>query len=124
MDFAVAANRKAGETGRAAAAFSRWLAWLKPPHRVFLSIFGSYAVAATSSAALALAMERTGAVSRAEALMWTILLGFFVYFAAALWSFAEQRPWRLWAVFGVAVSVSVWAVSVLGGDPTFGFGAR
>ena len=100
------------------------LRWLKPTHRAFLSIVGSYAVASTSAAALALALAALGVMEKGAALVWTILIGFFVYFAAALWAYSEQHAWRLWAAFSAVTGLSIVVVQLLGGDPTFGFGWR
>ena len=99
-----------------------FLRWLKPAHRVFLSTAGSYAVASTSAAAVAMALASSGAIAKGAALVWTILVGFLVYFFAALWAFSEQHAWRLWAVFSTVIGASISIVWVLGGDATFGFG--
>ena len=101
-----------------------FLRWLKPTHRAFLSTVGSYAVASTFAAAAALVLASTGAMTKGGALVWTILLGFLVYFFAALWVYCEPRAWRLWAAFSVVTGGSVFAVWLLGGDPTFGFTGR
>ena len=98
-----------------------FLRWLKPAHRVFLSIAGSYAVASTSAAAVAMALASSGAIAKGAALVWTILVGFLVYFFAALWAFSEQHAWRLWAAFSIVTGVSISIVWMLGGDPAFGF---
>lgn len=95
---------------------------LKPTHRVFLSTVGAYAVAATSAAASAMSFAAAGLMEKGAALVWTTLLGFFVYFFAALWTFTEQKAWRLWVVFSTVTTISVLVVWRLGGDPTFGFG--
>ena len=111
------------QTGGALTLIVRTLAWLKPLHRVFLSVVGAYALAVTSSAALGLAAAAVGIAPKSNALIWTFLLGFVVYFAAALWTFAEPRAWRLWAVLGTVTGASILIVHLLGGDASFGFGA-
>lgn len=98
------------------------LRWLRPTHRVILSVFGSYAVVASSVAALAMGLSSTGLIAKGPALVWMMLAGYFIYFAVALWAFVETRPWRVWAVFISVCGVSIAAVAMLGGDPTFGFG--
>ena len=113
----------ASKTNGAVIRLLRWPAWLRPLHRVFLSVFGAYVVAVSSSTALALAASAVGFAPKANALIWTFLLGFIVYFAAALWTFTELRVWRLWLAFGAVTIVSVLVVHLLGGDASFGFGA-
>ena len=97
------------------------LRWLRPTHRVMLSVFGSYAVVSSSVAALAMGLSSTGLIAKGPALVWMMLAGYVIYFAAALWAFVETRPWRVWVVFILVISVSIAAVAMLGGDPTFGF---
>ena len=96
--------------------------WLKATHRVFLGVFFNYAAVVSAATALAFVGAAIGRTPIAHSLMWTMLAGFFVYFLLLLWAFIERKAWRLWAVFSVATGVSIWTVSRLGGDPTFGFG--
>lgn len=99
------------------------LRWLRPTHRVMLSVFGSYAVVSSSVAALTMGLLSTGLIAKGPAQVWMMLAGRFIYFAAALWAFVETRPWRVWAVFASVSGVSVATVGMRGGDPTSGFGS-
>lgn len=95
--------------------------WLKPLHRVFLGVLLNYAAVVTTATALALTGSAISRAPIAHSLMWTMLTGFFVYFIFLLWAFTEQKAWRLWMFFSIATGVSIWTVTLLGGDPTFGF---
>ena len=97
--------------------------WLRPSHRVLLSIFGSYAAVSTAAAAIAMSLSSTGLIAKGPALVWTMLAGYLAYFGAALWAFVEVRPWRVWVVFMSITGASIAAVAALDGDPTFGFGS-
>jgi len=66
--------------------------------RILLVIVGGYLLAAggagLSAATLSFVMPRS------EAVVLMAMLAFVVYLVLLLWGFAEQRPARLWAVFG------------------------
>ncbi|MEM6412860.1 MAG: hypothetical protein AAF683_15155 [Pseudomonadota bacterium] len=106
-------------TGRLSAL---WKRWCQPTHRVLLGTVGAYFVAATSSAAVGLGLSSLFGAPKANMLLWTIMLGFFVYCAAAIWAFADVHGWRIWAGFAAIIALSAVVVGALGGDPTFGFG--
>lgn len=95
--------------------------WLKPVHRVFLGVFFNYAVVVSTATALAFANSAVSGAPIAHSLIWTMLAGYLVYFLLLLWAFVERKAWRLWLTFSVSTGASIWTVSLLGGDPTFGF---
>lgn len=97
--------------------------WIEPLHRICLSIFGSFAVAAASAAALALIIAADGWDSPANAFIWASYVAFFVYFAAAVWSFSAQSLLRVQAAFGAVILAGMAIIWTLGGDANFGYGA-
>ncbi|MEM9668877.1 MAG: hypothetical protein AAF950_08115 [Pseudomonadota bacterium] len=90
---------------------------------MFLSTVGAYAVASTVAATTGLGLSALFGVPRGHMLIWTIMLGFIVYFLAALWCFAEVHAWRVWFVFFLINTLSIALMAALGGDPYFGFGS-
>ena len=97
------------------------LRWLQPTHRVFLGVFCNYALMSTAVAAIGLGVEAAGVASKANGLMWAILLAFLLYPSLLIWCFAERHAWRIWAVFSVITAASYFTVEALGGDTSFGF---
>lgn len=74
-----------------------WRYRLAIASRVLAALLGGYAVAALVSAALTLLLLQTGVATRAQAVVWTSLLSFTLYTAAALWVFATRSAARAWA---------------------------
>ncbi|MEO1407699.1 MAG: hypothetical protein AAFV54_14595 [Pseudomonadota bacterium] len=101
-----------------------WKRWFQPTHRILLSTVGAYFVAISTSAAFGLGLSSLFGAPKANMLVWTIMVGFFVYCGAAIWAFAELHAWRLWAAFAALIALSTFIVGALGGDPTFGYGAH
>ncbi|MFJ4291718.1 DUF3649 domain-containing protein [Cupriavidus sp. NPDC089707] len=77
--------------------------------RAVAAIGGGYALAALSTAALAVSLP----LPRAEAVTAATLLSFAVYAGAAVWVFAVRNAWRAWA--GLALpALLLWGLLALG----------
>ncbi|GLC93106.1 hypothetical protein Tamer19_25140 [Cupriavidus sp. TA19] len=77
--------------------------------RAVAAIAGGYALAALSTAALAVSLP----LPRPEAVTAATLLSFAVYAAAAVWVFAVRNAWRAWA--GLALPAGLlWGLLALG----------
>ncbi|BDB26143.1 DUF3649 domain-containing protein [Cupriavidus sp. P-10] len=77
--------------------------------RAVAAIAGGYALAALSTAALAVSLP----LPRPEAVTAATLLSFAVYAAAAVWVFAVRHAWRAWA--GLALPAGLlWGLLALG----------
>ena len=83
--------------------------------RILAAIVGGYLLSAglVTLAAMALGL----AMAQSEAVVLTSMLGFILYLAVLLWSFAERRLWRVWAVAAgggaVASGLALWLAPVL-----------
>ena len=101
----------------------RILTLIDPLHRVGLSVVGSFAVAASFTAAFALIIVDEGWDTPANAFYWASFAAAFVYFGAALWCYSARNLTRVWAVFSAAILICAVIVWALGGDANFGYGA-
>lgn len=75
-----------------------WRYRLSVASRVLAALLGGYAVAALISAALTVLLLQTGMATRPQAVVWTSLLSFALYAAAAIWVFATHSATRAWAL--------------------------
>ncbi|QMV75083.1 iron transporter [Comamonas piscis] len=75
-----------------------WRYRLAVASRVLAALLGGYAVAALISAALTVLLLQTGMATRPQAVVWTSLLSFALYAAAAIWVFATRSATRAWTV--------------------------
>lgn len=80
------APRKSG-SGTSATSM-RWAVF----SRVMAAIIGAYVLTLLSIAVLALVLP----MSRAESVLLSMLLSFFIYACAVLWVFATRSAWRAW----------------------------
>ncbi|MBD1550828.1 DUF3649 domain-containing protein [Pseudomonas typographi] len=72
--------------------------------RVVAAALGGYAVAALASVCLAWVLP----MAQAQGVITSMMLGFVVYLAAALWCFACRSAWRAWAaMLGCALVLGV-----------------
>lgn len=78
--------------------------------RTLAAALGGYALAAASTAALALALSQ--ALPRVEAVVWATLLSWPVYAAGASWAFWARSAWSAWAGVGLpAVALGLAAMA-------------
>ena len=80
------APRKSGSDTSATS--MRWAVF----SRVMAAIIGAYVLTLLSIAVLALVLP----MSRAESVLLSMLLSFFIYACAVLWVFATRSAWRAW----------------------------
>ncbi|MCY1232164.1 hypothetical protein D9M68_431940 [compost metagenome] len=76
--------------------------------RAIAAIAGGYALAALTTAALAVSLP----LPRPEAVTAATLMSFAVYACAAVWVFAVRNAWRAWAGLA-APAVLLWALLAL-----------
>ena len=88
---------------------------LKLISRILAAVVGGYLL---SAGLITLAAMGLGFVmAQSEAVVLVSMLGFLLYLAVLLWSFAERRLWRVWAVTGgggaATVGLTLWLAPVL-----------
>jgi hypothetical protein len=71
-----------------------WLSasWVQVLSRALAAIFGGYALAASSTAFLSLALP----MHRSQSVLTGMLLGIVLYACAAMWAFATRTALRAW----------------------------
>lgn len=95
--------------GNVEARRSGWIYCGSISARVFLAVFGGYAVSAAVVTALAATLALTG-MARGEAIVLAIMLGFIIYLMLLLWAFAARQLAPLAVAFVLIGSVSVGTV--------------
>lgn len=77
--------------------------------RVVAAIGGGYACTVALASAGAHLLVLAGGMARSEAVILTAMLSFILYLTLLLWSFAEPRLWRVWALplAGIAIGLAL-----------------
>ena len=78
---------------------------LRITSRVLAAVVGGYLLAAGLVTLAAMGLGQ--AMDQSEAVVLTSMLGFLLYLALVLWSFAERRLWRIWAVMAGGSAASL-----------------
>ncbi len=73
--------------------------------RVIAAAFGGYVLTAASSACLSYALVYGPSMSRFDATMTGLLIGFLIYAAVIMWVFAAHSLKRMWWQLGSATAV-------------------
>lgn len=66
--------------------------------RVLGAVLAGYAFSAALVALLSVVVPQLSGMARSEAVLLASMLGFLIYLAILIWSFAEPRVTRVWAV--------------------------
>lgn len=91
--------------------------------RIALALIGGFALAVTSTAAIAYVFVAEGVASRGDAFYWSAYIGIVVYFLAMLWAFASNALRSVaWGFAALILGCGV-VVAFYGGDASFGYGA-
>lgn len=99
------------DSAASGSAVSPWYSrpWLGVLSRSAAAIFGGYALAATSTACLSLALP----MARSQAVLTAMLTGIAVCACSALWAFAARSALRAWFGIGapaLAFGLGAWAL--------------
>ena len=73
--------------------------------RILAAVVGGYLLSAGLVTLAALGLGQ--AIEQSEAVVLTSMLGFLLYLALVLWTFAERRLWRIWTVMAGGSAASL-----------------